>query len=451
MPMKDRKRPEVVRKRPERAPETRHARPDRRPVPGHAPQRALQARVAEKRPERRALTNVGGDITVMGEEIACEGLAHALSVMSSLEDEESPRDHMHGFHSYPARIHPVTAARLVTAFSKSGATVLDPFAGSGTVLLEANIAGRSALGVDLNPLAVELAREKLRPLGAHGDEALLQAAHIVTEFAEERRLARAGATRRLPQEDVAVFAPHTLLELDSLRGGILTKAAPSTRWPLLLVLSSILTKMSQKRGDSSEMASAKRIAAGYPSKLFLKKTAELVDRKQAFEQIRTKAPARMIMDDATKLEHIKPESVDLVVSSPPYVATYDYVQHHAMRMRWLGLKPDRFTQDELGPRRGYANLSSREAETKWLHELRGFFRALVPTLRKGAKVALVIADSAAGQTALRADVLVPRAAADAKLAWIATASQERPHFHMYTARVFEKEARREHVILFGKA
>lgn len=403
-----------------------------------------------ERERRRALTNVGGEVSFTGAPELRAVLARAIDVVSSEEDDEGGREHIHGFHSYPARIHPATAARLVEGLSKNSDTVLDPFAGSGTVLIEANILGRRSLGTDLNPLAVELAREKLRLLGPNEPEMLMRAAADVADFATERRHARVGASRRLPQADVELFAPHTLLELDSIRAGILDRAHPSARWPLLLVLSSLLSKMSQKRGDSSEMRSDKRIAAGYPTKVFLKKTHELIDRKQAFETIRTKAPARMMLDDATKLEHVKNAAVDVVISSPPYAATYDYVSHHAMRMRWLGLTPDRLVASELGPRRGYVNLSSREAQTKWLHELRGFLRALAPKLRKDARVALVIADSAAGQTALRADELVPKAAAAAQLTWVATASQSRPHFHMYTARVFEKSPRREHVIVLSR-
>jgi DNA methylase len=346
----------------------------------------------------------------------------------------------------------VTAARLVRGFAVQGDVVLDPFAGCGTVLIEANIAGRASLGTDLNPFAVELTREKLRMLAKDEPEALMEAASVVAEYAADRRLTRAGATRRFPPEDVDNFAPHTLLELDSLRAGIFDHAPPSAKWPLLLVLSSLLTKMSQKRGDSSEMqgTTMKRIAAGYPSKVFLRKTAELIDRKQAFEKARTKAPARMILDDATQLLHIKPASVDLVVSSPPYAATYDYVDHHAMRVRWLGLTSGPMVTGELGSRRAYRNLSSNEAMTKWMHELTGFFRALAPKLRGGARVALVIADSATGATALRADEMVPRAAKSMGLRWVATVSQVRPHFHMYTAKVFEKEPRREHVVLLER-
>src|SRR5688572_5460589 len=62
----------------------------------------------------------------------------------------------HPFHSYPARLHPATARILVDVVG--GDNLLDPFCGSGTVLVEAQAAGAHAIGVDLNPLAILVAR-----------------------------------------------------------------------------------------------------------------------------------------------------------------------------------------------------------------------------------------------------------------------------------------------------
>lgn len=66
----------------------------------------------------------------------------------------------HAFDSYPAKMLPHMARFLVEKISRPGQLILDPFCGSGTVLVESVMAGRSALGIDLNPLAVLLARAK---------------------------------------------------------------------------------------------------------------------------------------------------------------------------------------------------------------------------------------------------------------------------------------------------
>src|SRR5262249_53120887 len=140
----------------------------------------------------------------------------------------------------------------VEGLTREGATVLDPFCGSGTVLVEARLAGRRAIGVDINPLAIQLARRKATPADEAERTALVAAARAAADVAEARRKAKAGASKRLPEEDVAAYDPHVLLELDGLRVGIEASADARTKSDLYLVLSAILTKLSKKRADTSD-------------------------------------------------------------------------------------------------------------------------------------------------------------------------------------------------------
>jgi len=61
-------------------------------------------------------------------------------------------EHIHGIHPYPARMIPQIARKLIKIYSKPDDIVLDPFCGSGSVLAEANMLGRRAIGIDINPL-----------------------------------------------------------------------------------------------------------------------------------------------------------------------------------------------------------------------------------------------------------------------------------------------------------
>jgi len=70
----------------------------------------------------------------------------------------------HGLHSYPARMIPQVANRLIELYSKQDATLLDPFCGSGSVLVESVLLGRECYGIDINPLACLLARVKSTPI-----------------------------------------------------------------------------------------------------------------------------------------------------------------------------------------------------------------------------------------------------------------------------------------------
>ena len=116
----------------------------------------------ETKPQRRALTNVGGKVCVEANSAADrELLVRALDVSAG---DPYVSAHVHGFHSYPARLHPRSAQSLVTGLTLAGQAVLDPFCGSGTVLVEARIAGRVVFGLDANPLAIALSSLKLRAM-----------------------------------------------------------------------------------------------------------------------------------------------------------------------------------------------------------------------------------------------------------------------------------------------
>jgi hypothetical protein len=392
-----------------------------------------------------------------------QALASALAVEPAATPEgpgqkggdEADRAHVHGFHSYPARMHPAVAAGLIAAFSSSGATVLDPFCGSGTVLVEAMVAGRRAVGTDLNPLAVRLARVKTTPLGSSVRDEMVSAAREIAALADERRVRRAGATRRYPSEDVAAFDPHVLLELDSLRAGVegLRKDArmQSVLECLWLVLSAILVKMSRKASDTSSAEAPRRIGAGFAARLFARKAEELARRLAELESLLPPdaPPARVELDDATRLRTVGASTVDAVVTSPPYAATYDYVAHHALRMRWLGIDT-RSMAGELGSRRRYARLDPHEARETWSHELASALRALSRVCRKGARAVLLVADSAVAGEAMRADAMVESVAPGAGFVLLGRASQRRPHFHEPSAGAFAKSPRAEHAIALEK-
>lgn len=70
----------------------------------------------------------------------------------------------HGFYRYPARFSPQLARTLIEAFTDPGDQVFDPFCGGATTLVEAASLGRRSIGIDLNPLAVFLARVKTQPI-----------------------------------------------------------------------------------------------------------------------------------------------------------------------------------------------------------------------------------------------------------------------------------------------
>ena len=125
-----------------------------------------------------------------------------------LNDGTIPNDYTHQIHPYPAKLlahipHFLLANEL---FSKCGDTILDPFCGSGTVLLESQLAGRKAFGADSNPLARLISEVKTHPID-----------HETLEHELSNLVLRVPQEASLPLPDVVNlthwYAPSTVKEL----------------------------------------------------------------------------------------------------------------------------------------------------------------------------------------------------------------------------------------------
>jgi len=79
----------------------------------------------------------------------------------------STQDYTHGFHLYPARMHPEIAKRIIAKYAQdTKKVVFDPFMGSGGVLVEGILHGNNSIGIDVNPFAVLLSKVKTTPLNS---------------------------------------------------------------------------------------------------------------------------------------------------------------------------------------------------------------------------------------------------------------------------------------------
>lgn len=79
-------------------------------------------------------------------------------------EEAKTKTLTHCLHSYPAMMIPQVAERLIEKYGKNANLLFDPYCGTGTSLVEANVRNINAVGTDLNPLARLIAKAKTTPI-----------------------------------------------------------------------------------------------------------------------------------------------------------------------------------------------------------------------------------------------------------------------------------------------
>ncbi|MBI1944295.1 MAG: hypothetical protein HYS27_01295 [Deltaproteobacteria bacterium] len=364
---------------------------------------------------KRALSGLLPPTRKSGEPALADTLFEALTRASAADVDALT----HGFHAWPARMHRCVASVVLDGLA--GAPVVDPFCGGGTVLIEARVRGRAAIGVDLNPLALRVSEVKVDVRDASSRAAFLARANEVAQSSRERVKARVKVRAPLSRAQVAQWHPHVLLELAGLREEIALVKERRDRRALEVVLSSILTKVSRARSDTDERGREKRIGRYLSTELFARKAAELVERWAALEAAvaKPKSPVSLYEHDALALhEVVKPGSAGLVLTSPPYGGTYDYASHHAARMPWLGLDDRALLRGELGARR-------RATPASWDAEVRAMLAATARALAADGLVVLLLGDAQLDRVRVAADEQLARLAPSAGLRAVASASAPR--------------------------
>jgi hypothetical protein len=340
----------------------------------------------------------------------------------------------HGFHTWPAGMHPDAARMLIEALP--GGSVLDPFCGGGTALVEARIAGRRAVGRDVSPIA---------RLVSIGRTSTPEPALITRVRSAGRQLAAAArAAKALPDEPIlsAVrewYAPHVLCELEALRAGI-AAADVDLRSFLRVCFSSILIKTSWRESDTRARRVRHDRPAGTAAVLFHKKVREWGRRVEALAALVPPGtpPADLGLADARALELREP--VDLVLTSPPYPSTYDYLPMQHLRTIWLGTEVG---EGEIGSRRSWRD-GGKQAKRQWADDTDAWTAAAARALTANGVLAVLIGDGASPDREIDASAPTEAAAKKAGLRAIARASVPRVDHARETTRW-------EHCLLFGRA
>jgi hypothetical protein len=306
--------------------------------------------------------------------------------------ERERTKHVHRLHPYLGKFVPQLVEALLERYVTPGGRVLDPFAGSGTTLVQSLESGYDAVGVDIAAFNCLLMRVKTRPYNLDQlRRDLLWAYEQAEGFTP---------TGRIPSDTQAYvrewFAPAAVEELlhfrslveqvgaaDVLRV-VLTRSARSARRTAHFDLDFPRSPQCDPYWCHKHKRTCTPVATA--RRFLLRYTLDTLDRVESFAGARSPGRvAEVVHGDAGELDVRGP--YDAVITSPPYPGLIDYHGQHRYAYELLSL--DERRDRELGsPARG----TGRVAIAAYVDGVAGVLRNARAALRPGSPVCIVVND-----------------------------------------------------------
>lgn len=232
----------------------------------------------------------------------------------------------HWIYPYKAKFHPQMVRALLNIIgAEKGDTILDPMTGSGTLNVEARLLGIDSIGIDCLPIGILASKVKCEALGRTVGKAILntEIPKFKPELALAKHVSESPFTEKIDNPYVRDF--FQLLYFETLSISRLPKRTFTGVWEKMLgfYLQTVTRSL---------------------------ETIEKLNIKLGIADIR--------LGDARKL-NLTDDSVDHIVTSPPYAIAIDYVYRNTEQLRLMGYSTDEIYEQTIGLRgRGDARISN---------------------------------------------------------------------------------------------
>ncbi len=263
--------------------------------------------------------------------------------------ERERTKHVHRLHPYLGKFVPQLVEVFLARHFQPGQLILDPFAGSGTTLVEATTFGAHSVGVDISAFNALLCRVKTAALDPFAIEHDLRDA-----LARLERHAASDSARRWPRRGAgayltAWYAPRALDELLFYRSQL--DAYPGSRDLMSVVLSRSARSARMTAHHDLDFPREPRTApyrchkharicspTREAGKFLRRYTLDTIRRVGEYRRLRKDVSATVLHADARTVDY-GGRRFDGVITSPPYPGRIDYHEQHRYAFELLGL-PD---------------------------------------------------------------------------------------------------------------
>ena len=336
-------------------------------------------------PDKDSFIDDIGSFADYGQETRCiqeDGIPYFLNEYWTSSQRQS-----HSLHevSYRACFKAQLPEFFISRLTADGDTVYDPFMGRGTTPLQAALMGRAAIGNDINPLSAMLVQPRLNRIGIPELQHALMGIDFECAAAE-------------PEELLAFYHPTTLSALNSLRSWIAangtdqsTETGRVADWIRMVAISRLsghsggfFSGRSMPPNQAVSVASQVKINERLNSsperkdvpRLILKKSISLLRDGPLDHQLEHKFHCR----DAWNTPEIADASIDLVVTSPPFLDIVDYATDNWLRCWFAGIDTDK------------VKISKHRTTDAWADMVRNVLAELSRVLKPGGHVAFEVGE-----------------------------------------------------------
>ena len=334
----------------------------------------------------------------------CEG--SPLSVDTFINEFWTSRQRAaHSLHeiSYRACFKPQLPRFFIERLTRPGDTVYDPFMGRGTTVLEAALLGRTPAGCDINPLSRILIEPRLDPPTLDAVASRLSTLDL-------------HAPVELPDDLLAFYHPDTLREIASLRTYFGTRAENGQldavdRWIRMVAINRLtghspgfFSVYTLPPNQAASVTAQRKINADRAQtpprrdvrRLILRKTRSLLadcrtETRDTLSEARR--AARLLTGAAAATTTLQDRSVDLVVTSPPFLDVVNYAGDNWLRCWFCDIDPAGVT------------ITVVKKLEEWRREMSAAFVELARLLRPGGHIAFEVGEVRSGTVRLEEHVL----------------------------------------------
>ena len=251
----------------------------------------------------------------------------------------------HGFHKYPAKFIPHIPKWAINKYlgGKNNKTILDPFCGSGTTLVEAIISDNNSIGIDIDPLSALISKVKttrveisslkkiaqwlIQEIEANSKGTFIPDCERIEHWFTKDAIEKLSAIRTLINQIPELFE-------NSEKVGDIQDL-------FIVCFSSIIRRVSNADNQSqktyvsgTKIKEPEEVYTVFLSqiKLFVERAIEFT----SFTNARSKSEI-IVSSSASSLKNkLNKRQIDLVVTSPPYIKAVDYIYNQMVELFWIG-------------------------------------------------------------------------------------------------------------------